>query len=516
MGWFNDLMVWAGVQPSATNGRTRPTMARRVKRRGAVVDQDPYSMAAQWWAVEPPMDSNEEWFIRDMDAASITSLPADELLNLLARISPEVSKAFWDFVVYVGNAVEVNVYRPGTNDTDDRAKAALDSFLELLDDQHNSFLHVTHQIIAGGFLRGAFAAELILNQDGRLPLDLATPDPALFRFRRRNDADRGKVWDLGQLDSAGEFVSFAGVATVKYVPLLPNVGGPPYGISWVEPALFPAVFLLMLLHDLRRVVANQGYTRQDVEIDLEAMQASMPPEVMSDTDQWKDWVNATIDEVTDAYASLQPDDAFVHTSVVKVNNANGAMVGGGQGNLTSAVDQLIRSIERMMVRALKTIPFLLAARQTTTETQANREWEAFTAGVSIIQMKLGKMLDRLLTLALNAQGIAADVVIEFGQLQETDRMRRAETEAIEIQNAAAKVTQGWIDNDQAAVEITGSEAVGPPPSAGSGTFNGQMSAEERRELLGEIRAATAAVERRMGDGVYGRNGYHAMEADFVD
>lgn len=519
MGRWNDFLVRVGIRPptgqataesvglranvsavgsGSSNGMMNmplPVSSTRV----AHVQQDPLAAmggGALYWAVSPPVDANAEWAVQDLDAAALTSMPADELLTLLARISPEVSKAYWDFVVYVGNAVEVSAFRPGTQDSFPAAENALTAFMERLSNQHNSFLHAVHQVIAGGFLRGAFAAELVLDSAGRRPLNLATPDPALFRFRRRDDEELGQVWDLGQVQANGQFVSFEELETVKYVPILPNVGGPPYGVSWVEPALFPAVFLLALLHDLRRVVANQGYSRQDIVVELERLRASMPASIQADPEAWKDWVNGTIDEVSDAYAALQPDDAWVHTDVAVLNQPVGVL---GQTNMTTAVNELMMSIERMMVRALKTIPFLLAARQTTTETQANREWEAFTAGIGIIQRKLGEMLDRLLTLSLEAQGIAADVVVEFGQLQETDRMRRAQTEEIEIRNAAAKVAQGWIDNDQAAEEITGSPAVGQPVGSGQSAVgsNGRNTAEREwnywDEFLGNLREANAEL-----------------------
>lgn len=464
-GIFDNFMSRLGWvrQPADSSSKGRPPrQARPSRRRSAHVDPDPFSpMTSSLWAVMPPTDANLEWAVQDLDAQALTAMPAAELLDLLARISPEVSKAFWDFVVYVGNAVDIVAYKPGTKEKDTAAERALDDFLKKLEDQHNSILEVIHRIIAGGFLRGAFASELILDAGGRVPLDLATPDPNVFRFRKVNDSERGWIWELGQVQRGGRFVSFADLPTVRYVPILPQVGSAPYGISWVEPAIFPAVFLIALLHDLRRVVANQGYARQDIVVKLESLRASMPPTIANDPNAWREWVEATIDEIAAAYSQLKPDDAWVHTDATELAPPVGVL---GSTQMTAAVDQLMQSVERMTVRALKTIPFLLAARQTTTETQATREWEAFSAGIRIIQNKLGQMLDRLLTLSLEAQGIQADVVIKFGFLNETDRLSLAQTEAAEIENEARKVAEGWQTNDEAAENITGSPAVGQPSS----------------------------------------------------
>lgn len=459
--------------------------APRISRRVRVTEGDGYGSVTPFMFLAPPDEDLEFTNLEDFKELSL-----NDKLRLLAHISPEAARAYWDFVIFVGHTAKPQAYRLGSDEIDQAAQTAVDGFMKRLGDYHGSGLTVVHRMIAGGFVRGAFAAELVLDANGRFPLDLATPDPSVLKFRQIEDVDRGQVWELGQWQG-GAWVSFADNPAIKYVPILPLVDSP-YALAWIETAVFPALFLLMLLQDLRRVVANQGYPRLDLNLDIEKLKAAMPPGVANDPAKFREWVEATIDEVTTVYGSLEPDDAYVHTDVITVNDPIGAV---GNGNLTQSVDELMQSLERMLVRAFKSIPFLMAARQTTTETQSNREWESYTVGIRIIQGKLGAVLNPLFTLALEAQGIQARVVFEFGEMSESEALRRAQTEQVEIANEWMKYQYGFITLDEAAEAITGQPAAGLPLvgfGAASGAASSQPSDAER--LLREIRLARAAIE----------------------
>ena len=108
--------------------------------------------------------------------------------------------------------------------------------------------------LTGAFLRGAFVAELILNKTGKEMLDIATPDPASMRFKQRNDPDYGTTWELGQWQF-GKWVSLEKYDTIRYMPIDP-LPGSPYGRAIAAPALFTTIFLLGLMHDLRRSLSK--------------------------------------------------------------------------------------------------------------------------------------------------------------------------------------------------------------------------------------------------------------------
>jgi hypothetical protein len=399
-----------------------------------------------------PMSADAYWRDGGLDASTFDRASPAKILELLADLSPDVSRALWDFLRLYNPGWEVKAYRPGGKEQDKQAQAALDAFIGTLSDLYGSFDVVLNRLGIGAFLRGAFCAELVLNKTGRMPVDLATPDPGAMRFKRADDPERGPVWQPGQWHG-GKWVALDRV-TIRYVPVDP-LPGSPYGRALASPAIFPTLFLIGLLHDLRRVVAQQGYPRLDIEIDIEQLMKAMPPDDDANPEALRVWVEKAIADVVGAFRVLEPDDAYVHLSAVKVNRAVGAVDASSLG----AVKGLIEALERMAVRALKTMPLMMGTTDGVSEGNAIKQWEMLTAGVKSIQHLCENMLERLFGLALQAQGIGAKVEFRFAELRAAEMMRDAQTEALLIANAARKRDEGWITQDEAANAV-----VGHPPA----------------------------------------------------
>jgi hypothetical protein len=418
-------------------------------------DEIPFTAAL---FIESPVDAEGDWRLGTLDSETLSRVDTSHLIELLADLSPEVSRALWDFLRLSNPGWEAVALRPGTDKPYKAAQPVLDAFIKELGRLYGAVDVVWNRLLLGGFLRGAFMAELVLDKDGRRPVDLATPDPAVARFRRANDEERGQVWQLGQLQY-GRWIPLDR-ETVQYIPIDP-LPGKPYGRSLVSPAIFTALFLIGLLHDLRRVVAQQGYPRLDLEVNMERLKAAMPADLHSDPDKVRAWVQGVIDEIETVYASLEPDDAYIHTDVVKVNRPVGTVDSSSLG----AVDGLIRGLERMATRALKTMPLLMGLAEGGTETQSNREWELQNSGIKSLQHLLEQLLGNLLGIALQVQGIAADVQFRFAELRAAEMLRDAQTLAMTISNATKLYEAGHISQDESAQMTVGHPADQPEPRA---------------------------------------------------
>jgi hypothetical protein len=390
--------------------------------------------------VQPPSDPESNWYLGNLDARTLHRLSPTRLMELLADLSPDVSKALWDFLRFCNPGHEVVAYRPGTDTVDPRATASVLAFEDRLEALYGAVDIPLGRIFMGAFMRGAFVAELVLDPAGKLAIDLATPDPATMRFRRAFDAARGPIWALGQYQ--GATFTVLDRPTIRYLPLDP-LPGSPYGRPMVAPALFSTLFLLSLLHDLKRVVQQQGYPRIDVSIDLEALQAQMPPAAKSDPRVWMEWVQAVTAQVQTVFRQLQPDDQFVHANTIAVNRPVGTVDASSLG----AVDGIIAALERWSSRGLKTMPFLMGLSESNTETQANRQAEAFFAGVSVLQHYAENLLGYLYGIGLQAEGLQADVRYRFAQLRESERLMTANALAAEIRNARELYSAGWESQD---------------------------------------------------------------------
>lgn len=428
------------------------------------------------------------WIISNYDEQTLSCFDPDELITMMSDISPEISRAVWDFLRFCNPGWEA-VALSG-DEQSEAGQAALDAMVARLDDYYGAADTQINRLFFAGLLRGAMLAEMVLDEAGREFVDLATPDPLYIRFRKIQDEERGDIWQMGQWVD-GTFTPLE-VETIRYIPIDP-LPGKPYGRSVIGPAIFSALFLISLLHDLKRVVQQQGYPRIDLSIDTERLMAIMPEDISTGSEEFGAWVQDTINEIANVYEQLEPEDAYVHLDTISINRPVGTLDASSLGQ----IDSLVRTLERMIVRAVKSIPLLFGSNESTTETHANRQWEIHVAGIKSIQHYAESMLSRLFTLALQAQGIPATVEWRFAELRASEMLRDAQTEMILIQNEKAKYEQGWISQDEGSEAITGSPADVEEPRTSSGGLpdflRGDGDGEERRRYLAAIRDARQTI-----------------------
>ncbi len=483
------------VPDAASQGARRAFTIRALAGGRATFDK-PTDVFGTLRVVIPPPDAESAWRMENLDAKTLQRYSPAKLMELLADLSPEVSRALWDFLRLCNPGYEANALRTGSEAVDKRAQAALDAFIDQLNDLYGSFDVVLGRLFTGAFLRGAFVAELVLDQRGRVPVDLVTPDPAALRFRKRQDPVRGTVYQLCQYQGA-ELVDLDR-ETIRYIPVDPFPGSP-YGRPLVSAALFSALFLLAMLHDLRRVVQQQGYPRLDISVDLEALVGEMPD--IEDEPAFAAWTEAAqkvVAGIIEQYGSLEPDDAYVHSTGITVNRPVGAVDSSSLG----AVTGLIEALERMCVRALKTMPLLMSLAEGTSEANANRQWEIHAAGIKALQHLAETLLERLFGIGLQVQGIQATVRFRFAELRVAELLRDEQVQALKNRNAREAYNNGWINQDEAAAYALGKEKADQQvPRTGGGTggtgqvgglVGGQPDPGSER-LLKELRATRETV-----------------------
>ena len=495
----------------ATSAQPQSTSRAPVVRSGGRASIDTAgTFPTSSWLLVPPNNYEENWQLLTIDSKAFERISPLRLMEILADLSPEVSRALWDFLRLCNPGWTAKAMKLNGDTVDKRAQAALDEFIRVMEVERKkgSFDTVIGEIYTGAFLRGAFCSELVLDERGRIPLDLAVPDPASVRFRRRTDPVLGNIWEPGQWQYGSNFVSLD-IPTFYYLPV-DKMPGSPYGRPMAAPALFTSLFLLGMLHDLKRVIQQQGYPRLDIAVDMTALLA-MAPQLGSNAEAFQAFADQLIASVETAYSRLKPDDAYIHTSNISVNKPVGAADSGS----LAGIDAVIAMLERMAVRALKTMPLMMGIADHLGDAQASRQYEVFSAGIRSLQHYTETMLGRLFTLALEVQGIQARVEFKFAELRASEKLRDEQVTQLQVANQVAMVNAGWVSDDEAAETVTGHKATGTkavapqpqPVNPGIGNVDGQPTAQNNAVWLSEIRAAREDIQSALER--VNANGYHA-------
>ena len=485
--------------------RAQPALNPRSLRGGRVSVNSSYDFPSSNWLLMPPTGYENNWQLLTLDSKYLDRIEPTRLMEMLADLSPEVSRGLWDFQRMCNPGWTAMAYKADGETQDKAAQGKLDEFLSILKERHGSVDVVVNRLFMQPFLRGAFAAELVLDERGRMPLELATPDPASIRFRQRTDQLYGPLWQPGQWQ-AYSFVPLD-IPTFSYLPIDPMPGSP-YGRPMAAPALFTSLFLLGMFHDLKRVIQQQGYPRLDLIVKTKEILESAP-HLANDAEAFTAFVQSLVNEVENVYSQLKPDDAYIHPDTVEVNRPVGAI----DASSLAGIDKIIIALERMAARALKTMPLLMGITDAVGDVQSNRQWEVYAVGIKSMQKYAEAILDRLLKLALRVQGIQADVWFRFEEVRSAEELRDAQVAAMKIANAKAKYEAGWISQDEASEEVTGHPADQPAPVMASVSNpdlvqdNNDSQEVVRSEWITEIRAARDDVAMAMDR--IAMNGYHA-------
>lgn len=384
----------------------------------------------------------------NVESIDVRRYSAQQLLDILADVSPDVSLALWNVLRLAGGRFWLTAMTPDLADADEAAQTELDALVGRLNARHGGLEALVDQWLYTLYLQGALAAELVLTkQRGWDVEDAIAVQPYTIEFRR----DEAGVPRPYCRDRSGQWQAL-NETLFWYVPL-DSPPDDPYGRAPASPAIGEVMFNIQLLVDLKRAVHTNAWGRLDVAIAREMVQDLAAKLYPGNATQQASWAEQQLAAITTAYNSLQPDDTFIHWDMVKVSSVDSS-------GKTLQIAPLIRVLELRTIRALKQLPVLMGSNEGTTETHGTVQFEIYAAGIQTLRNKVDWLVERMLTTALNVLGVQAAVVMEWDDIRSSDRLKDAQAELIEIENAANKVMNGWWTNEEAAMEIVGHEPVG--------------------------------------------------------
>ena len=402
-------------------GRNPEAVARSRNTRalagGRVSMQDPFRQHTMRY-VMPPEKSRSVFQLKNWTEEELLNLPVDQFMKCVTSISPEVNKAYKDFLRNCNESWYYQV-EPAS------ATPVIDDFIARVETKHHDFDVILDRMFAGIYKGGAIFIELELNESADMAMDIAVMDPYVARFVKN-----GNDWHLGQWQN-GKWVSLQEDPTVMYVPF--NAGpNEPFGKSMLESAPLDVVRMLGVMNDFRRVLESQGWARADFEIDSEKLKDFMPPEIIGDVEAEDDFIQDFINGVNQMYSNLKPNEGYGHLDIVKVNMPTGGQM---QSSFFGLVDGLMRLYDRRVGRATGSTPIKQHSNENVAETHACEQRKDYRIDISSIQSTAAGTLSTELGYVLRAEGVQGEVMFYFENTPDPEDVKAMEeAEGVKIDN----------------------------------------------------------------------------------
>jgi len=447
------------TKPAASGRQTQPA------------NYNPFGLTG-WYFIP-----KRQYSLIDVTSLDITQFSAEQMLALLPDLVPEVGKAVWNFLRTAApdkcqfQALTLN------KEEDPAGQAILDDLVGGVNAQWGGITAVMTQLLLSGYLQGAATCEAAPTKTLKDLDDLYVVNPDSIFFER--DAEQRLVpyqrqfwWGMQAPAQAGGYMSSAispvlqmgpfrrmNEETFFYNPVDPYVDDP-YGRAPAAPALQVVFGLVQVLRDLGAVVHHQGWPKIDISLVWELMAQTIPQEIRDNEARKQQWLTAQMDGVIQAYNSMAPEDAFVHMDYVNVSSEK---VAAGAKLFDAATVVHVFRIE--LIEALKSLPIFHSEHVGSTETYGSIEFEIYATSVGTIRSVASTPACRALQVGLQLRGHQGLVVADWPAVRTTQRLADAQAEGQEIVNAVNKRDQGFITQNDASREITGSDAVAPAPVA---------------------------------------------------
>lgn len=421
-----------------------------------------------------------QWQAIELDSLlSQHSLTAQQILEMLADISPEVSQATANTLRMVNSQWSYDVRTPNNTSSLKKGKQKLDELISRINPDGGGLNAIIDSWSYTGFLQGAMAGEIALTEDLADVQDIYAVQPWTIHFQR--DGRQALVPFQLQVAVNGQNPLFSGTAqpggfgvagypfrrlnpvTFGYMPI---DAGPddPYGRPPAAPVLQLIAFQLSLMRDIRQWVHTNAFGRLHIKVLTEMILKAAPDSIKnSNVAATKlKFVNDQVKAFQEAYNRIKPDDAFVTTDAVELGAVDQS------GKTFAITDTFVRMLERQLIRALKQLPILMGSNEGSTETHGTVQLAIYVKFIESLQHKIATMLEKFFNVALQVYGINGKAHFEFEKIRSTDRLLDVQADQAEAAYQAYLRDQGWITQDEASIAVTGSEAVEDEPLSRQG------------------------------------------------
>lgn len=409
-----------------------------------------------------PVDNRE---VSTQDVRTYRSLSTTTAaIRALARADGTVGTALHAAVQTANSGYKVQAYNTGTHQMDPAATRAVQTViasLSTLYDYSKGFADkrgidmVLEQALREVAETGAIAIEMPLNEQ-RLPDRLQVIDYSTLNWKSNGQGGRYPEQETGignpiNLNIPTFWVSESHKPSNKV-----------YANSMYESSLDNTFYFSEFIQDMRRVIRKAGSPRLIVILDLEKVVSSAPPEIKSDPEKLKAFLDRTKQDIEEQVSDMEPEDALVYYNVVEAKHL--------ETNREKAdYEALLNSLSGLLATSLKSHPSILGLRIGGSQSLSNTESLIYLKIARSLQTPVEEVISRALTLAVRLYGIDAYCSFKFEPIELRPQSELAAFKSMERAGILELLSLGFYTDEEAGILLgTGERAPGAPEL--SGTF----------------------------------------------
>lgn len=183
-----------------------------------------------------------------------------------------------------------------------------------------------------------------------------------------------------------------------------------YGYSTFVSSINTIAARQQVINDLYRIMQFTGYPRLDITVLESVLMANAPPALRNDPKQRQKFVDQQLTSIRSSFASIRPDQAFVHTDAVTTGMVNDKSPGASM-----QIDAIISTLDAQNQAALKTMPSVVGKGQN--GDTASTESRLFAISCDSLNKTVAAGLSEALTLAVRIAGFQGRVEVCFPPIE---------------------------------------------------------------------------------------------------
>lgn len=372
-------------------------------------------------------------------------------IDFLRKKVPDVSMALWNFVRLSNQGHKMEFF--DINNRQNMLKEVEEEWREFaarVNEISNAGLDGLINILhTSAYLFGNQIVEVEVNEDRTDIVDVHVIDPRTITWKLEEREGR-KVWVPYQYQGLKGEVSLE-KANIFSVPTDPDINDP-RGILLLAPALQPTDFQMQTMQDIAAVLHKQGWPRNDIAIDREAVAKTMPAEYKANPLKQIEWYNKIFDDIRRAFETQKPDSDYIHFDDVTVN-----MTQGANANRSLDVRAITETVDVQILNGLKELGIFAGRSQGKTETWSTVEFKIKVQGILAIQRGSKRLIEEIARLWLRVKGIQAIPVFTYNTIDWQSEMDKIDVKLKQQKFWAINMILKLCSPDKAAQEIIGAE-----------------------------------------------------------